>query len=407
MKGLTLPELERVEFGGLPLGQIVMPSLRWILRRHNLPDDEATRFLMREYIVSAYQVAQDFTALLDERNPQAVVVYNGMFFPEAIAKRLVEARGIRVISHEVAIRPFTAFFTTGEATAYPIHIPQDFELSDHQNARLDAVLEQRFKGNFTMAGIRFWPDMRGLDEAFLQKAAGFKQIVAVFTNVIFDTSQVHANTLFPDMFAWLNAVHKIMRAHPETLFVIRAHPDESRPNKESRDSVRGWVEKNRVTDLANVVFVDAGEALSSYDLISRAKFVMVYNSSIGLEASLMSAAVLCAGKARYTQYPTVFYPATAQKFTAQAEAFLEADKIEVPAEFRQQARRFLYYQFFRTSLPFEHFLDEQGRPGFVRLRDFEPEQLLPENSLTMQVVLDGILKGGDFILPESGEKATS
>ena len=48
-----------------------------------------------------------------------------------------------------------------------------------------------------MAGIRFWPEMRGLDEAFLQKAAKFHQIVPVFTNVIYDTSQVHANTCFP------------------------------------------------------------------------------------------------------------------------------------------------------------------------------------------------------------------
>ena len=403
LKGLSLPELEKMEYAGLPLGQIALPSLRWILRRHYLPDEEPIRFLMREYIVSAYQVAQDFTALLDENNPQAVVLYNGMFFPEAIAKRLAESRGIRVITHEVALRPFTAFFTTGEATAYPIHIPEDFELSAEQNARLDATLEQRFKGNFSMAGIRFWPDMRGLDESFLQKFAQFKQIVPVFTNVIFDTSQVHANTTFPDMFAWLDVVLKLIRSHTETLFVIRAHPDEMRPNKESRDSVRNWVEKNKVQSLPNVLFVDSGEALSSYDLISRSKFVMVYNSSIGLEASIMGAAVLCGGKARYTQYPTVFYPATQQEYSSQAEQFLEVEKIEVPAEFRHQARRFLYYQFFKTSLPFGDYLEEQGRPGFVRLRDFDFDQLLPEHSVTMQVIVNGILQGSEFILPETGE----
>ena len=402
LKGLNLPELETVEFGGLPLGQIVLPSLRWILRRHYLLDDEATRLLMREYILSAYQVAQDFSALLDESNPQAVVVYNGMFFPEAIARRLAQDRGIRVITHEVALRPFTAFFTTGEATAYPIHIPENFELSAEQNRRLDATLEQRFKGNFTMAGIRFWPDMKGLDEGFLQKASQFKQIVPVFTNVIFDTSQVHANTIFTDMFVWLDAVLKIIRVHPETLFVIRAHPDEMRPNKQSRDSVRGWVEKNKLQSLANVVFIDPGETLSSYDLISRSKFVLVYNSSIGLEASLMGAAVLCGGKARYTQYPTVFYSHTPEEFTAQAEQFLRADKIEVPPEFQRQSRRFLYYQFFKTSLHFGDFLEEHGRPGFVRLRDFDINQLLPEGSVTMQVIVDGILKGSEFILPETG-----
>ena len=90
-------------------------------------------------------------------------------------------------------------------------------------------LEKRFQGQFTMAGIRFWPEMNGLDEALLEKAGQFQQIVPVFTNVVFDTSQVHANTVFPHMFAWLDLVLDLIRAHPETLFVIRAHPDEMRP----------------------------------------------------------------------------------------------------------------------------------------------------------------------------------
>ncbi len=97
-----------------------------------------------------------------------------------------------------------------------------------------------------MAGIKFWADMKGLDESFLQKAAGFKQIVPIFTNVIFDTSQPHANTVFEDMFDWLDLVLEVIRAHPETLFVIRAHPDELRVRKASRETVAGWVEASRV-----------------------------------------------------------------------------------------------------------------------------------------------------------------
>ncbi|MEJ2353609.1 MAG: hypothetical protein P8Y03_27840, partial [Anaerolineales bacterium] len=37
----------------MPLGRLTLPSLRWALRRQNLQDDEATRFLFRQYILSA------------------------------------------------------------------------------------------------------------------------------------------------------------------------------------------------------------------------------------------------------------------------------------------------------------------------------------------------------------------
>ncbi|MDP2777827.1 MAG: hypothetical protein Q8O48_09295, partial [Anaerolineales bacterium] len=305
---LPVEEMMRFVWEEIPLGALGLPGLRWILRVHHLNDDEATRYLFREYILSAWNVAQKFEALLDQTQPRAVLVFNGQFFPEATARYMALKRGIRVITHEVGLQPATAYFTAGEATAYPIAIPETFEMNAEQNAKLDAYLAKRFQGDFTMAGIKFWADMQRLDESFLKKAAGFKQIVPVFTNVIFDTSQPHANTVFEDMFDWLDLVLEEIRLHPETLFVIRAHPDETRVRKASRETVAGWVEARRVTDLPNVVFVSPKETLSSYELILKSKFVMVYNSTIGLEASIMGAAVLCAGKARFTQYPTVFFP---------------------------------------------------------------------------------------------------
>jgi hypothetical protein len=266
---------------------------------------------------------------------------------------------------------------------------------------LDAYLEKRFQGQFSMAGVRFWPEMRKLDRAFLQKAAGFMQIVPVFTNVIFDTSQPHANTVFPDMFAWLETVFDLAHNHPETLFVIRAHPDEIRPGKESHETVEQWVKEQHASDLLNIVFVGPNEYFSSYELIQRAKFVMVYNSTIGLEAVLMGIPVLCAGKARFTQYPMVTFPPNVVEFRSQAESFLFADRIELPEEYRRNARRFLYYQLYRTSLPFDPFITTSSAPSLTRFKEFSWQQLLPQKSEVIATLLEGILQNGDFLLKEN------
>jgi hypothetical protein len=398
ISNLSVPDLMTFEWQSIPLGALCLPGLRWVLRIHHLNDDESTRYLLREYIMSAWNVAQKFDALLEQTQPRAVLVFNGQFFPEATARYMAHKRGLRVITHEVGLQPATAYFTEGEATAYPIHIPDDFEMNDEQNAKLDAYLAKRFQGDFTMAGIKFWADMKGLDDSFLKKAAGFKQIVPVFTNVIFDTSQPHANTVFEDMFDWLDLVLEEIRLHPETLFVIRAHPDETRVRKASRETVAGWVEARRVTDLPNVVFVSPKETLSSYELILKSKFVMVYNSTIGLEASIVGAAVLCAGKARFTQYPTVFFPQTIEDVRRKMKEFLAADAIDVPLEFKRNARRFLYYQLFRTSLPFGEFLEPSVRTTQTRLKSFGLEELVRSESL--HVIAKGVLENGNFLLEE-------
>jgi hypothetical protein len=395
LKGASVDELTEFEYQGYSLGQQVLPSIRWRMRRHHLQDDEATRFLYREFILSAYHVGQEFAALLDRVDPFAVILFNGLMFPEAMARQVAQARGLPVVTHEIGYQPFSGFFSTGEAPTRVADLPDSFALSEAQNARLDAYLERRFQGQFTIAGIKFWRDISGLDQAFLEKAAQFKQVVPVFTNVVFDTSQPYANVIFEHMFAWLDLILEIIKDHPETLFVIRAHPDELRPDskKQSRETVAQWVQQKKVAELPNVVFVDALEYLSSYALIRNSKFVMVYNSQIGIEGTLLGAPVICAGDQWFTPYPTVFYPKTPQALRQQTEEFLAAEEIEVPDEFMRTARRLTYFQNFSVALPFGDFLENHGRRGFVRFKSFPVEQLKPEHASAIRVVHDGILEG--------------
>ena len=386
------------EFEGFPLGPLILPSLRWILRRHHLVDDESTRYLAREYMLSAWSLKVQCEDLLSQVHPRAVVVFNGMTYPEATLRWVVKQNNIPTFSHEVGMLPFSAFFTDKEATAYPVKVDESFVLSESQNKRLDDHLERRFEGKFVTAGVEFWPEMKMLDKNFLENAGKFKAIVPVFTNVVFDTSQSHANVVFDQMFDWLDTALEQIKTHPDILFVIRAHPDELRVGKESRETVAEWVSSNLVERLPNVIFVPSDKFVSSYDLIRIAKFVMVYNSTVGLEASIMGKPVLCAGQARYTLIPTVFFPRSREEYLETLTKFLDADQIENPELFRLNARKVLYSQLFRASLPFDQFLENDGVwKGYVRLKKFSLQQISPEKSSTIQVVLDGILNQQPFI----------
>ncbi len=400
LQDLPLQKLIDFKKADLPLGFWAVNSLRWVLRRHHLVEDESTLVFMRAFILGGWNVYQQFTQLVDNLNPQAVVVFNGMFYPEAAVRQACLERNVRVITHEVGIQPMTAFFTDGEATAYPLDIPSDFELTPKMNERLDEYLGKRFKGDFTMAGIKFWPQIEQVDETLKQKMAGYKKIVPVFTNVVFDTSQVHANTIFATMFDWLGTVEKAIKQHPDILFVLRAHPDEGRKGKESRESVAQWVEKTSLDLLPNVVFIDTDEMVSSYELIQRSHFVMVYNSTIGLEAILMGKNVLTAAKARYTQIPTTIHPISLADYIEKLESLLNGDQNPVPAEFIRNARRFLYKQLFMSSLPFDRFLENDHYwKGYVTLKKkLTPGALAMENSETIKVILEGIRFGKPFEL---------
>lgn len=85
------------------------------------------------------------------------MIFNGILYPEATARWVALQKGTRVVTQEVGFQPFSAFFTDGEATAYPIPIPPSFELSERQNRRLDAYLERRFHGQLLWLAFAFGP----------------------------------------------------------------------------------------------------------------------------------------------------------------------------------------------------------------------------------------------------------
>jgi hypothetical protein len=159
-----------------------------------------------------------------------------------------------------------------------------------------------------------------------------------------------------------------------------------------------WAIRSKLDQQPNIYLISPDQTISSYELIQRAKFCLVYNSSIGLEATILGTPVLCAGKARYTQYPTVFFPDSVDAYRQTLVSFLESDEIGLPPEMTEMARKFLFFQLYRTSLPFGEFIEEGASPGYVQLRGFSQRDLQPKNSEVIMTVAAGILEGDQFIL---------
>lgn len=388
------------EAEGLPVGELVVPSLRWALRRQDLEQAADVVRLARRYVQGAASLARRFRALLSRRRPSALVVFNGIMFPEAVARAVSLEAGVPVVTHEVGLRPFSAFFSHEHATFRKIEPELGQAPTEEENRRLDAYLADRFDGRFTMAGIDFWPEVVPIPDVLRRRLESGPPAVVVFTNVVFDTSQVHANTIYPSMFAWLEDVKVAIERHPRQLFILRAHPDEDRPGKQSQQSVREWVARSGLDRRSNVVFVPPEAGLRSYELFRFSRLALVYNSSVGLEASISGLPVLCAGRARYSEAGAAVLPSSAEAYRRVLDEALTGEGLRMPDGHRENARRFLDFELHRASLDFSPFLeDRRGYPGMVHLRSFDPRELARSEDLT--VVVEGIRSGAPFVLPRT------
>lgn len=395
LEQLDIRELSGWNAMGLPVGMLCLPGLRWMLRQHHLPDDDETRKLFRQVLRSAASLASRMDSIYERISPRAVVLFNGIMYPEAVARAVAKKHRIPVITHEVGLRPGSAHFSHGHATFRKLELDQAESLNPAQEKQLDDYLDQRRSGRFTMAGIRFWPEIEPLPEWLERKMSEYGQMVTVFTNVVFDTSQAHANVLFHDMFHWLNTLRPIMESSKGTLFVLRAHPDEDRPGKQSRESVADWYSQNGMSEIKNAAFLSPNDYVSSYELMDRSKFVLVYSSSIGLEASIRGIPVLSAGRSRYVDVPAITHPDSVEQYLSHFESWLRSPRQLLDQARIQGARKFLFHELYSASLDFSHYLEPYPTmPGMVSLAEFGLEQM--ENDPKIAVLSGGILEQADF-----------
>jgi len=392
---MTVEDLMAFSYGNLEIGALCVPSARWVLRRHNLDSDAVGRQVLTAFISSSISLVEELERLLKVHRPCALVVFNGTFFPEATARTVAMAHGIPVVTYEIGFCPQSAFFSHGVATDWSIRIPASFQMGAAEDTELDQYLDRRTRGIFTMGGVHFWPEMKSVGPELRRKAEAHRQMVTVFTNVVFDTSQIYANTIFENMFDWLGETMKLAVAHPETLFIVRAHPDELRPGKESQESVEQWLKAQGYLGLPNITFIPPTEYVSSYDLTRLSRFCVVYNSTMGLEATLFGTPVVTGGRTRYSQEAVTHAPASRNEYRSLVWSFLEGDVPPVPRAWQEQARRYMYFSIFRTSLDLSAFVEPLAQYE-TTIKTFNALALHPDNSQEMHIICDGINKGTPF-----------
>ncbi len=113
----------------------------------------------------------------------------------------------------------------------------------------------------------------------------------------------------------------------------------------------------------------------------------------------MGAPVICAGRARYTQIPTVIFPNNRQAYQKQLQSLLDAENIQAPREFQVNARKFLNFELYHASLDFSHYmLPYPAAPGNVTWSRFNPSEL--EIDEEIGILQKGILEGESFAIKD-------
>lgn len=384
-----LAGLLSVSWRGLPLGEMVRVPAGWYLCSTDLEGDPLARPTLRRFLRSAAGIADEMEVALDRCRPDIVVMLNGLFLFEQVARALCERRAIDVVTYERGYMKDTVFFHRGEPasrydTAELWEEHRRHPLSPAEERELDAYLVDRQVGARSVSD--FWPSPR-----FERPAPGF---TVMFTNVTWDTAAQGRDRCFDSARQWVTETVRWFVERPERRLVVRAHPAEVRvPQARSREPVVDLV-RCEFPDLPpNVTVVTPDDPTSSYPLLEAADLALVYSSTAGMEAVLSGTPCVTAATTQFGEKGFTIDPPDAKGYFGALERVLADPAAHAPDV--TLARRYAHFFFFRAALSSARWVWEP-LAGLVRITD-DRSVLDPGGDPDLDVICHGILEGAPFV----------
>lgn len=386
---LEAGELRGAEAEGLPLGELVSRPVKWFLCAANLDDDPLAGPTNRAFLRSARRIARAVDKVLDEVQPDHVLMFNGFFLFEAILWARCRQRGIDVVTYERAFRKET-LVVHREVPAglydFSDSWPQSNRpLTDAETVELDTYLDDRRKGTaFDQRWI--WEDRA------IERPEG--RLAVMFTNLTWDTAVIERDDAFPSIEAWVDSTIDYFVRRPDDHLVIRIHPAEtSLPSQRTRDSLFDYINRAHPDLPKNITVIAPGDAVTSYQLMDQCDLGLVYTSTTGLELALNGKPVITSGETHYRRKGFTEDVSSPDDYWDALDRAL-AEPGSLPQD-REMARRYTHFFFFRAPVPSPGVLEPIK--GLARLATEDPADLMPNGLEGVDRICRGILEGTPFV----------
>ncbi|MFM2244510.1 MAG: hypothetical protein RL071_584, partial [Pseudomonadota bacterium] len=321
-------ELFTATWRGQPVGAWTLSSAlnQQRLYKPNF-DDPVFVDASRKLLEGAALTLEAAEVLLDEMQPDIVILMNGRFFAHRVMMDLCTARGIPFMTHERGPQDNTYRVVDG----YSIHALRPYHacwetwgevpLKKTELARIHTIMAQRRLGK-NMNWVPFSPPPSDPDALRVRLGLDARPIITIFTSSDDELATIPEWSIgaFPRSLDWLPATIELARRRPDLQWVIRIHPNMAKlgGNKAANAQAEALI----ATMPENCRMVKATDDVSSYTLGDITAVNVVYCSTIGMEMAVRGAPVVTVALGWYGVCDWVIYCDQADKYEASVDAAL-------------------------------------------------------------------------------------
>ena len=314
------------------LQELAEHNTTWTLRAAVRPTPD--RALFESYLANLSRALPRVRGLLRQQRFAYLLVPGGIRGTSGLYRWVGEEAGTRVATYDANLG-VVQVATEGVAAqqsdlprAFQIFLSSQVEESERQNAIAEAQrhLDLRIEGR-DRARYQSVPPMADGQAADID--------VLIPLNVEHDAAALGRHRLFEDTVEWVTATTAHILEQPEGTIAIRQHPAERHPHERGQFGLERILDE-RFGQNPRLTFIPAAAPINTYDLVARARLILPFVSTIGIEAVALGKPTVVAGNSCYSDLGFVWRPDTRQEYLELVSRGLRGE-LAVSSEQRERA----------------------------------------------------------------------
>lgn len=397
----SLPSSEIAEFrlDGIPVGEQAVAGALRFYARGNLDGEPHGEAILRRYFNASLVTFHAIRRLMKTWEFACVTSVHGVYVPHGLIPELARQEKVRSVSWSPTYRKHTFIFSHHD-TYHRTMLSEPMTNWETMNwtPEMEAEILQYLKSR--RYGTRDWisyVDNPNEDTSAIADDLGIdfsKPSVGLLTNVMWDAQVNYRGNAFPNVLEWVLETIRYFTKRDDLQLIVRVHPAEIRGLIPSRQPIIDEIKKAFPTLPDNVFIVPPDSAISTYALMLKCNAALIYATKMGVELTSLGIPVIVAGEAWIRNKGVTLDASSSEEYFELLEQLPLKKRLDDAVA--ERARKYAYHFFFRRMIPLP-FLAPSSHMYKLELSGIEA--LLPGNSVGLDVICNGILKGDKFIYP--------
>lgn len=387
IENMNLSELSALKINNVNIGEHARAGAIRYFASTNLEEEKFAETILRRFLISGYRIILASKNLYDHWQPDIVISHHGIYIPQGVILESFKNFGSKVMTWTPSYRKGTFIFSPNDSYHRTMidestNVWNALYLNGKQKKELSKYIQSRKIGNEDW--IRF-SDTRIESTAKIRK----KNYYLALTSVSWDAELHYESRAFPNMKIWLKETIDFFKKHNDLKLIVRVHPAEiTSPNK-SRESMTEYLSSLDILSYPNITVIGPSEPTSTYDLIDKAKVVLIYNTKTGIEASYLGKPVITAGEA-WIKGKGISYDAYSPR---EYEKYLTwfINPRNMTRSQKRNAVKYAYHFFFNRMIKINLF-SENSTNDLLPDRRITWKELIGEEDSNFQEIINAIIE---------------